>query len=100
MIDPPRITEFQEIGPVRIGANFVLSCHSTGVPSPIATLYFNDEKVFGGILSVVNHTVTNAGIGDNGTYNCTAISISKITGQPFPAVTKTIEVVIQGLQAF
>ena len=99
LVDPPRITAFPEIGPIRTNADFVVSCRAIGVPSPVATLYLNDEEIFGGFTPVVHHKVTNAGRSDNGTYTCTASSISKITGQPFPLVSRMIEVLVQGLQA-
>ena len=94
--DPPEITEFPEVGPLRIGDPLHVFCSASGIPSPTIQLFINDEEAFKGPLSVT-HRVTSVTIkNDHGTYECVASSNSRATGEPFPTASKSIEVIVQG----
>ena len=93
--DPPEITEFPEVGPLRIGDPLHVFCSASGIPLPTIRLFINDKEVFKGSLSVAH--VTSATIrNDHGTYKCVASSNSRATGEPFPTASKSIEVIVQG----
>ena len=71
-------------------------CSASGIPSPTVQLFINDKEIFQGSLSVT-YNVTSATIkDDHGTYKCVASSENRATGQPFPAASKSIEVLVQG----
>ena len=95
--DPPTITEFAEVDPIRVGENLDLLCTATGVPTPILTIYNDGEFVASLPGGYLTHTITSASSrDDHGMYNCTAHSTSKATGQPLPVASKTIQVIVEG----
>lgn len=95
------ITNFPELGIIRSGESFKLSCSASGVPTPSIQLYRNNEEIFKFTSGSVSLDETNANARvHHGTYNCTANSISKTTGKPFPTASESIQVIVQGLSAW
>ena len=94
--DPPTITDFPEVGPFKVGEPIHVFCSASGVPSPTVTLFINGEQTFEGPLIVVHNITSATTKNDHGTYKCVARSISRATEQPFPAASKSIQIVVQG----
>lgn len=98
MADPPTITEFPEVDPIRVGEDFDLSCSADGVPTPNITIYKDDTEISSFTGRSVQLTITSATARkDHGKYTCIVNSISKTTGQQFPIDSRSIQVIVQGL---
>ena len=101
MTDPPSITAFPEVDPIKDGESLNLLCSASGVPTPSITIYRNGEEVVSFLGGSVKQTITSASAkNDHGTYSCNASSTSRTTGQPFPDASKSIQVIVQGLNAY
>jgi len=98
LTDPPTITEFTELDPIRVGKDLTLSCSADGVPTPTITIYKDDEEILS-LRGSVQHKITSATVKDHGNYTCNVNSISKTTGKPFPVDSRSIQVIVQGLYA-
>ena len=101
LTDPPSITAFAEVDPIKDGENLYLVCSASGVPTPSIAIYRNGEEVVSFLGGSVEQTITSASAkNDHGTYSCNASSTSRATGQPFPIASKSIQVIVQGLNAY
>lgn len=102
LTDPASITAFAEVDPIKDGESLYLFCSASGVPTPSITIYRNGEEVVGGFPagSLVYTTTSASAKHDHGTYSCNASSTSRTTGQPFPIASKSIQVIVQGLNAY